>query len=434
MNQPRRIVVILILVLITIGLIIGAYIFFVKQPKDLSFFGGTSTSTPQFVPLGRPPTNNATSSSAAATSTGTQNPSGTPVTQSEIKPLRLISNTPVGGYAASTTATTTIIRWVDRGRGNVYETTGGTLDVVTLSNTLLPRVYVSTWGKNMTSFIGSILQRGDADPVVVYAQLARPGISPTSTPGGQDLTVMPTPFELRGKNLPTGTAAYAVSPSKDKIIFVVKDQSGSTGYTANFDGTRIAQLFKTPLTQISVEWPSESTIALTTNAGASQNGYLYFIDVKTGTWTKILGPLKGLAARVSHDAKHILISTSVDRGVSTNMYTVASSTGVDTSIKTLADKCVWGNFYKNTVYCAVPFQSVSGTYPDDWYEGKLSTVDKMWQIDAQTGQTRLVGQILGQAGRPIDAYNLGLDDKDNFLFFMNKNDLSFWSLDLVRSN
>src|SRR4051812_1210223 len=35
-----------------------------------------------------------------------------------IAKLRLLSATPVGGYGASSTATTTV-RWVDRGRGNV---------------------------------------------------------------------------------------------------------------------------------------------------------------------------------------------------------------------------------------------------------------------------------------------------------------------------
>jgi len=85
------------------------------------------------------------------------------------------------------------------------------------------------------------------------------------------------------------------------------------------------------------------------------------------------------------------------------------------------------------VYCAVPSQAVTGAYPEDWYAGTLSTIDKIWQLDALTGGVRLVSSITGQSDRVVDAFNLGLDAKDGYLFFMNKDDLSFWSLDLVRS-
>ena len=102
-------------------------------------------------------------------------------------------------------------------------------------------------------------------------------------------------------------------------------------------------------------------------------------------------------------------------------------------VQTLADKCTWGNFYKNLVYCAVPSRSVAGSYPEDWYTGIVSFSDKIWQINATTGEVKLVSNIIGQSDRPIDGFNLSTDSKDNFLFFMNKTDLSLWSLDLVNS-
>src|SRR5262249_7678642 len=110
---------------------------------------------------------------------------------------------------------------------------------------------------------------------------------------------------------------------------------------------------------------------------------------------------------------------------------VATGKGTDAIIRTLADKCVWGNFYKEIVYCAVPSEQIQAVYPDDWYTGDLSTVDKIWQVSAATGEVKLLSAIVDTADRVIDAFNLGLDDNDNFLLFMNKNDLSLWSLDLV---
>jgi hypothetical protein len=86
------------------------------------------------------------------------------------------------------------------------------------------------------------------------------------------------------------------------------------------------------------------------------------------------------------------------------------------------------------VYCAAPSQPVDAVYPDDWYAGKISTLDKIWQINGATGEIKLISSFNDAPNRAIDAFNLGLDQKDNFLFFMNKNDLSLWSLDLVSSN
>jgi hypothetical protein len=71
------------------------------------------------------------------------------------------------------------------------------------------------------------------------------------------------------------------------------------------------------------------------------------------------------------------------------------------------------------------------TYPDDWYKGTVSFVDKIWQVSATTGEVHLISSIVDTSDRIIDAFNLGLDEKDRFLIFMNKNDLSLWSLDLT---
>lgn len=390
--------------------------------------------------------NNNNNSSTTITTRANPNATTTP---GQIPVLRLLSNTPIGGYGASTTATTTIVRWVDRGRGNIYEVAENNLSVSTLSNTLLPRVYASAWNKNLSAFIGSLVQDNSEIVKTVYAGLQSRATYQTSSSASSTKTATGTPvvsqqvsgsvlslspYELRGKNLPENTLAFAVSPSKTKVFILIKEGIGSSGYTANFDGTGLSQVFTTPLTQLTVEWPVENTLAITTKGSAQTTGFLYFVDIKTGVWKKILGPVPGLSTKVSHDGKRVFISSGNDQGEIDGIYTIASSTASDVVIQTMADKCVWGNFYTDMIYCAVPFQQVSGMYPDDWYSGTLTTVDKIWQINAATKEAKLINPLIGQAGRNIDAFNLGLDDKDNYLFFMSKNDLSFWSLDLVRSH
>ncbi|HTK32982.1 MAG TPA: hypothetical protein VL335_00335 [Candidatus Paceibacterota bacterium] len=407
-------ILIITLILLVVLALVAFWYFFLNKPATSST-NNTDQADSGFSPFGRP---GATQQGSGNTNTGNASAEPTEVT---IPVLRLLSATPIGGYGASTTASTTVVRWIDRGRGNILEAYEDSLDIHTLSNTLLPRTYTTLWNKNLSGFIGSILGDDNDTISTVFATLV-----PHST------STLTTPYELRGKNLPDGIVTFAASPKKDKVFFfIVKDGRG-IGYVAPLAGGSAIQIFNTPVTELNAEWPEDNTIAITTKGTASQNGYLYFVNPKTGTWKRILGSAAGLSTTVSHDAKYVLVSTAgTSNNINTYIYNVASSTATNTVINTLADKCVWGNFYKDTVYCAVPFQPVSGTYPDDWYKGTLSTVDKIWQVNAQTGEVHLISSVFSEAKRSIDAFNLGLDDKDNFLFFMNKNDLSFWSYDLV---
>ncbi len=431
MTNRTLIIILSAIVIIAIGF--GAF-WFMSHNEFGQSTTGIATTSPLFVPLNRPGQSvTGKNGQSGNTNNNTYATTSSPVGQ--IPVLRLLSNTPIGGYAASTTASTTVVHWIDRGRGTIYEAKENSLNITTLSTTILPRIYTSVWNTNISAFVGMMLPNNTSAPSTVYAALLAPAIAPVASTTSTISTISTTaPYNLKGKQLPANTIAIAVSPAGDKIFFLVKEGIGSSGYTANFDGTKVVKIFTTPLTQINVEWPVSNIIAITTKGNSTMGGFLYFVNPTTGVWKKVLGPYNGMSTRVSHDGKHVIVSiTGQNNDVVTDIYTVATNSGVTALINTLADKCAWGNFYKDLVYCAVPFQPVSGTYPDDWYTGSLSTVDKMWSVNATTGEVHMVGQIIGQADRVIDAFNLSLDSKDTYLFFMNKNDLSFWSLDLVRS-
>ncbi|MES2216112.1 MAG: hypothetical protein V4481_02340 [Patescibacteria group bacterium] len=372
-----------------------------------------------FVPFNRPPTSSSAASTTAPLVSATSTPSND-TTVAKVPGLRLISNTPVGGYGASTTAETTIVRWVDRGRGNIYEASGASLEIQTLSNTVVPRIYESAWNRNGTAFIASMLPENASTPTSVYVELQKQISSST------------TSYTLKGKNLPSNTLTYAVSPKGDKLVLLLDEGSEAVGYTSTFSGQSLTRLFSTPLKQVTIEWPEESFMTLTTKPSYSQDGFLYFISSKTGTMKKVLGPLAGLSTKVSRDGRFVLESyvEGTSHELHTSIYTVAKNASAVTGFVTLADKCVWGNFYKDVLYCGVPTQPPTGLYPDDWYIGSMSFKDKIWQANATTGELKLVSALSGQ-NRSIDAYDLGLDRNDNYLFFINKDDLTLWSLDLV---
>lgn len=428
----KKFLIILAIIIVVAAIIFGGWYFIFREPT-IPNNDSTAPADNNFFPIGSNVprqsgrTDNDQTSNQDNPYASTTNGVGGSITP-KLPRLRLLSNTPVGGYAASTTATSTTIRWIDRGRGNIFEQNLASQSSQVISNTILPRIYLSVWNKNLSAFIASMLPTQSDTPNTLYAEL-RPQKFATSTAIGN------TPYVLKGNNLPGEIMAYATSPRRDKIFTLVKSTAGAIGYVSNFDGTKTTKIFATPLTKVSVEWPEENTLAITTNGSSSHEGYLYFVNIKTGAWRKILGPIAGLTTTTSRDAKYVLASSpSKDQFVDTAIYTVGTNNLTSAVVRTLSDKCVWGNFYKNIVYCAAPLQTTVGTYPDDWYKGTLSTADKIWQIDASTGEVHLVSNVVDQSDRVINAFNLALDPKDEYLFFMNKDDLTLWSFDLVASN
>jgi len=428
-NDSQKYIIISIIVVILLAIVgVGIWLLSQNPFTSTSTGGAGSTSSSGFTPFGRTPTGGGKAGQVNGTSTNSlQNgTAGTP-----IPTLRLLSNTPVGGYGATTTASTTVVRWADRGRGNVLEAHEDTWDITTISNTLVPRIYESAWNKDLTAFIASILPDGQNAINTGYAELNRGSTGTSSTSFNP---VGSSGYSLIGKSLPNTIQSYAISPKKDRIFFFAIENGRGVGYTSPINGGTLTQIFNTPVTQVNVSWPEDNTLAIVTKGTASESGYLYFVNPKSGVWNKILGPLPGLSAIVSHDAKNVFISTTgSNNDIVSYIYSVSKNKGTDAIIKTLADKCTWGNFYKNIAYCGVPMQPVSAVYPDDWYKGTISTTDKIWQVNADTGEIHQIAAIIDQADRLINTFNLSTDSKDNYLFFMNKNDLSLWSLDLVRS-
>jgi hypothetical protein len=358
---------------------------------------------------------------------------------SKLPTLRRLSDTPVGGATVETISTTTFVRWIDRGRGNIYEASNINSNITILSNTILPKVYESIWNKNMNTFVALSLSESTNRVTTLYSTLQprfastvqKKNTNSTSTiQNAPDTTV--TPYELKGTKLPDNVISVSESPKKDKAIIVIKEGKNGVGYIATFDGKKMTKLFSTPLTEISVEWPEENTIAIHTSAGSNIGGFLYFINAKTGFMRKILGPLPGLSTKVSHDAKNVIVSVTGDeKNLRSAIYNVTTGKTVDILVNTLAEKCVWSRAFVEDAYCSVPSQIDQGSYPDDWYKGNVRFSDKIWQINSKTGTINMISNLLNQADRIIDGINLKLDDKDKYLIFMNKNDLTLWSLELA---
>ena len=357
--------------------------------------------------------------------------------------LRHISLFPIGGMVASSTPSTTVIRYVDRGSGHIYETTSDTLNTQEISNTTVPQIYETYWNGNASAFIFRAL-RPDSDIITnFYAELRPIAISSSTsalTGSGtstQLITTVPmttsTAYELRGQNMSSNIIGIAVSPTKSSVFTLDNESGHAVGYTVQFNGSQKTQVFSSPATDFNVEWPAPNTIALTTKGLSTSYGFLYFINPKSANLTKILGKIYGLSTLVSKDASQVLYSASNGNSITTSIYNVKSGAITQLAFNTMPEKCVWSTLRTNELYCAVPGNIPQGNYPEDWYQGKVAFTDNLWEVDTTNNETHFLGnlsQLAAPGNGNIDAINLTLDPRENYLYFVNKNDLTLWSFNL----
>ncbi|NDE67984.1 hypothetical protein EB052_00090, partial [bacterium] len=310
------------------------------------------------------------------------------------------------------------------------------------------RVYETFWQGNMKSFIIRTIKEGEDQVGTLYASLNRviPQVSTSSKASASSTTsadvtaatdsdlLTSTAYEVKGRYMTNNILEIATSPKNDKIFELVNEKDRGVGYVGSFDEKTRKKVFDSPMTQLNIDWPEENTLTMSTKGSAFGPGYVYAFDLKKGTFNKILSGIRGLTAKMSHDASMLLYTqTKTDGTLGTYVKKMKDGTIQELVVKTLADKCAWGTVQKQYLYCAVPNRFTDGSYPDDWYTGQASFTDQIWRINSVTGEVLLLANPVGLASSLIDVTNPTLDPKESTLYFINKKDLSLWSLDLTQN-
>jgi hypothetical protein len=338
----------------------------------------------------------------------------TPAPTGERYTLRQLSTAPVAGVIVYTQGSDTVVRYVERATGHVYDiaATGGSAKRV--SNTTVPKVYEARWLPSARTAILRYLD-SDGESIVSYAALLRSSGSEES--------------RFEGTFLPRNLKDLALSPG-GRIAYLTKTSSGGTITAADPDGRRSQVLVTLPFSSWLLSWPATSTIAVTTTPSARAFGFLYFLNTTSSRLTKVLGDVPGLTATVNQPLTKVVYSESGERGITTKSLDIKSGAVTELPLQTLpAEKCVWSATRSITLYCAAPFDIPPGDYPDLWYQGLVSFSDNLWELDLESGSATLLSLLSEEEGG-MDATGLRLSPDESFLTFINKNDSSLWSLEL----
>ncbi len=311
----------------------------------------------------------------------------------------------------------TKVRYIETATGNANETYLDAVNIKKITSTTIPKIAEAYFaGKDGTSAL--LRYADDSNNIQTFAGSIPIIDKKDGTPD----------TNLRGSYLTENIMTMAVSPDKQKIITVAKNDSGSIGSISLPDGTKKSQLFSLAYSEWLSEWPNAKYITLTTKASAKVPGFLYTVDTTTKVMKKVIGGVLGLTTLTSPDMKNVLFSRSGSSTVTSSIYSTTGKTVLPLpGATTLPEKCIWQS---NTIlYCAVPSFIPNGDYPDIWYQGGITFSDQIYKISIADYSANVIGNP-SDIGVSIDAINLAVDPSNTFLIFTNKKDGSLWSLDL----
>lgn len=422
-----------ILLIISILLIVGIAIFFILNSKPLPEEGESRVgfSIRDYLPFGRSGEGENDQDGKTASSTDIANgqpnqfggnlfDDGTNTKNLPIPRLRKISNEPVAGAIIFNTGTTSIVRFVEKGTGNVYEAKSNSLTINRLTNTTIRKIIRAFWLFNGSGFLAQTLI---PESEIIETNFVK--LSAQKATNTENLT----PFDTTISQLPTGIKEITVKPDNSKIFYYTVSNS-SEWYTANPDGTKSVQVASHPLTEWLPKWTSNNTIIMQTKGSSDGPAYLYTFDTEKLILKKIGTGSLGLTSNPSPDGSLSLVSSG---RTLPELFLINNKTASSTKVytKTLAEKCVWLKNKNPIVICAVPDGLTRGNFPDIWYKGLITTQDSIKKIDINNDIQYNVADLAEISKEKIDVSDIMLSPDESYLIFRNKIDGYLWLLRVV---
>lgn len=409
-NDKLKKIIPILIIIVLLGL--GALAYFL-------FFKNTDTNTNPAIDL--PVSGNVkpgSGNSGGSTKPGnTSNGNNNQNTNGAFSPtLRLVYDEPVGGGVTFERGGKNYTRFVERTKGNVYETDADNIKVKRLTNNTIAQLYNAYWTKNGEQLIGQYLR--DQKEIQTFVGSIK------SKTGGEG--------ELQTQFLSQDLGDIKISPDDNKLAFLSNSVVGSSLITSNLSAGQKVEAFNSPLNEWLVEFPNSSFVTVTSKADKDTQGLSKTINLRTGEEEMVLSGIKGLTTLFNSDLKKVLYSQSVGNSFESSIIEKGKSSPSRLKTNTLPEKCVWSEIEKNILFCATPQNIPEGNYPKDWYLGLISFKDELWKINTTTGETNFLINLSDSSGENFDAYKISLSKNEKFITLVNKNNLKLYTVQITK--
>ena len=318
------------------------------------------------------------------------------------------------GYRSSIFSKTNlpIVRFAEHGTGYIYDVDARAQNETKQTGTTIVRAAQAYFGDYGNGVIFRYIKNDNSTIETYLGKI----IAPKNDNTGQYATI-------KGDFLPENISDIAVSSDGKKVNYIVPIDGGVDGVSLNIDGTNKSKYFSSSFDEWLLDL-KQGLLTVTTKPSSGIPGFSYFVQ-PGGAMQKIIGGVVGLTTNISPDGK-MLLYASAQKAKIDLFVRRSNNDSTKLEISTLPEKCVWGK-NSQVIYCSVPNYIPTGIFPDDWYQGVAHFHDSLWRVNANTGVSVKISDF---EDSDIDAVNLVLDSKENFIFFKNKNDGTPWSLDL----
>lgn len=238
-------------------------------------------------------------------------------------------------------------------------------------------------------------------------------------------------YTITGFFLPQNIISLAPNPLGDKLFYLQKDSVGVIGIVRDLINETKETIFESTFSEWTSLWESPDSIELSTKPSYAALGYSYHLDPLTGRYFKSLPQKNGLTTLPSPDNTKLLTMEIKDKQPVLSIYSRIDNSNRSLSIQTFTDKCTW-TADSQFIYCGVPNSLAYGEqYPDVWYQGLEDYQDSLWRINTETLEESLVSNLVSDYGVTIDISQIAIDQKNDFLYMIDKGTEYLWSYRLA---
>lgn len=396
----KRVLAIATAVIVIVGLGIATYFYFFADSSGVAVAPGGYT-----LPTAGQSAQFAEGDSDSSSSAGTPSPVSARlvrISAGPVVPGELVTDRKA---ADASSTPETAVWYIERQSGNVFTYFARAKTLARTNNKTVPGIQSADWLPDASFAFVRYLSGDDFSTINTYALAA------TSSDG----------FFI-SQNLSD------IAVSATNILTLASGVNGSVASLMRTDGTRSSELFTTPLSSVRVSFAGKNQYLVYTKPSATLDGDAFLVD-GSGKFSRVAGPLSGLAALASPSGKWVFVSFVNGATMLSKLVNTLTGESLALPIATIADKCVWTND-DSSLYCGVPVNPPLASYPDDWYQGAVQFSDRIWRIDVSNRYAQLVLDFNKETGGELDAEALAVNPSKTDIVFVNKNDGSLWTYSL----
>lgn len=330
-----------------------------------------------------------------------------PLSEEEQKKLVQLSKDPVVG--PTTNKTNDRVLFFKKGTGNLFQIPfDGSGGEERISNIIIKNISRAIWSPSKTYASIASIDSQEINNFWLH-------ITSTSTveTGAYSSTLFDSVF----------------SPEEEKLAFLTRAGSQYAISISSPDGRSPKNIFITNIPDFELSWPSKTMLALKTKTSITAPSLLETLSTATGATTVVSSGERALDTLWSPDGTHYLALFAPTAGPQVALQYRSLGTNenpANLTFKTLPEKCAFSKKQTSVFYCGVPRTLGQEGLPDAWWKGHTKFQDELWQINIQTGETKLL-----LSGGGFDITNVFTSANENYIFFVNKNDSTLWSLRLL---